>query len=108
MGAAMKYATADEISSLIAGQMVGCAECNGVSAPSVRPYVTDDCKCNWETYDWRGDVEAVIRCRVAMMDCIDVLEAFYVLAPVGVAPLWTSDRRKQVRVTKVEDNNENS
>ena len=75
-------ATQEDISALIAVQMVGCQACNGVSAPAIQRCGTDADGCNWEAWDWRGHPDALGPCRLAMKDGIEVLKAYYALPAV--------------------------
>jgi hypothetical protein len=76
-------ATEEDISALIAVQMVGCHACNGVSAPAIQRCSTDADGCNWEAWDWRGHADALLPCRLAMKDKIEGLKTFYVLPAVA-------------------------
>lgn len=75
-----KMATAADISALIAVEMAYCQECRCVSAPDIEWTTPDPEGWNWKTANWRGDAEAILRCRVAMFNAIEVIAAYYRLA----------------------------
>lgn len=75
--------TKEQITDLIAVMMVYCPACNCVSAPLIRAYPGEGTGANWETWDWRGEPDAIGPCQLALSEQIEGLKKLYFLGPVA-------------------------
>lgn len=81
-----RFATAEELSDLIAVQMVYFKGCACVSAPSVRQCPIDAHGCNWEASDWQEETLANGPCRTALLEAIACLKSTYQLVSQNQSP----------------------